>query len=561
MSSSLTRQPSPGPSVVHNSPGPTTKRSSPDVSSEAEDHIVKKARRDVPVKTTKTDKKRQRRKKRKIPVVVGIGSKSSRTPISITSGSVSASGVGRSSNPIQETRQSQSELPPATSTDAKPDDTITPIAPDARSNEIEKLNVDVATKAALIRAHENAMSQVQQNITCQICLDLLYKPYALAPCGHIACYSCLVSWFSRPTGEGADQLPVYRRKKSCPHCRTTIRDVPVEVWAIKNMVNSLMNTGLLVGLPPPPEPVSNSSGGGQASSGADASREDPWKDIFRSHNSLSFPRDNIGIRDEEDGGVYRCVDCMHEIVDGACTHCHRIYPAHIELDLDDDFSDDDVRFLHMDLHDPIDDNNSEIEEEEDHFMAQTFFRIAAGLPMFPTYNDLNPDDEDDESDSMAGFIDDDVEIQEMGQEDAGSRIEEIDNVDLDHNGVAAVEALHGPSEVIEVSDDEDESLHRPTRHRAVSRAQTTINLLSDDEEGDEDEDETRPFDDSEADGDVAGEGDEEDRDRSFSEDSEADNEMYARDSGIFLGNDDLEDDYDTNPTFAYGDTNSDYGDY
>ncbi|KAJ3816929.1 hypothetical protein F5880DRAFT_1618772 [Lentinula raphanica] len=182
-------------------------------------------------------------------------------------------------------------------------------------------------------------------------------------------------------------------------------------------------------------------------------------------------------------------------------------------------------------------------EEEDHYMAQTFFRIAARIQMFPTYNDLNSDDQDDESDSMAGFINDDVQIQEMQQEDAGSRIEEIDNVDLDHNGVAAVEALHGPSEVIEVSDDEDESLHRATRHRAVSRAQTTINLLEDDE-GDEDEDEARPFDDSEADGNDAGEGDEENRDRSFSEDSEADNEMYARDSGIFLGNDDLEDDYD-----------------
>ncbi|KAJ3816928.1 hypothetical protein F5880DRAFT_1618771 [Lentinula raphanica] len=159
---------------------------------------------------------------------------------------MSASGVGRSSNPwpIQGTNL----LLQRRRTRSLTSHDTTPTAPDASNN--EKLNADIVTKAALIRAHENAMSQVQQNITCQICLDLFYKPYALAAAMPHAsgCYSCLVSWFSRPTGEGADQLPVYRQKKCCA------------VHIVERL--SVLKSGLLGGLPSP------------LGSGAEGSRRD-----------------------------------------------------------------------------------------------------------------------------------------------------------------------------------------------------------------------------------------------------------------------------------------------
>jgi hypothetical protein len=51
----------------------------------------------------------------------------------------------------------------------------------------------------------------------------------------------------------------------------------------------------------------------------------------------------MGMYDAEDGGIYRCIECMNEIWDGVCTGCQRIYPGHqVEDDGEDvDLSGDD----------------------------------------------------------------------------------------------------------------------------------------------------------------------------------------------------------------------------
>jgi hypothetical protein len=59
----------------------------------------------------------------------------------------------------------------------------------------------------------------------------------------------------------------------------------------------------------------------------------------------------MGMYDAEDGGIYRCLDCMHEIWEGVCSGCHRIYHGHGHdhgidlvdaLDILDQEDDDDV---------------------------------------------------------------------------------------------------------------------------------------------------------------------------------------------------------------------------
>ncbi|KAJ3880774.1 hypothetical protein F5051DRAFT_149631 [Lentinula edodes] len=513
MSSSVTRQAIPAPKTIDTT---SRKRPSLDDASDAEGRSLKKLR-GGDTATTKKDKKKRKKKKKKQPVVASIDSIiKTNAPTTITS-SVGSMPAVELLDQIKETSQppSESAVPAAIYTNANVASLVP--APDTSINDTQNLNAELATKSALISTHENAMSQVQQNITCQICLDLLYKPYALAPCGHIACYSCLMSWFSRPPDEGADayQPPIYLRKKSCPHCRATVRDPPVEVWAVKNMVNSLVGTGLLVGIPPIPmsdgQPVASSSNGRQPGSGTEPSKEGLWKNIFYPHRDtlLSLAsREDAGIRDDEDGGVYRCIDCMYEITGGFCTNCHRVYRAHRGIDFGDDSEgNEDVEpFFRLAFDDRLEGADyEEDDEEDDDYYEDVFFDLAYHLPLprrtlgrrarvernrALDVEILGSDSEEDEVDRMDGFIDDDSDIQELEdvQEIPGDR--NVEEVDLDYDGVGAVNSSHGPSEVIEVTDeeDDDDSLGpaRPVRRR-VNRAQTTINLLSDDEDEGEEE--------------------------------------------------------------------------
>lgn len=142
------------------------------------------------------------------------------------------------------------------------------------------------------------------------------------------------------------------RKKTCPHCRAVLRERPIEVWTIKDMVGSFFKSGLA---DPPMNPP--------ASEPAAPARADPWEGIFRqplpsavAGGSLFFSdpppahmHDLLGLHDAEDGGIFRCVDCGHEIWDGVCSSCARVYPGHNrppppwgdDDDDDDDDGDDD----------------------------------------------------------------------------------------------------------------------------------------------------------------------------------------------------------------------------
>lgn len=165
----------------------------------------------------------------------------------------------------------------------------------------------------------------------------MYKPYALAPCGHLACYDCLVNWFKAPPPDDRPELPVLLRKKTCPHCRGVVKDRPIQVWGMKDIVDSFVKSGLLIGnFLPPAEVTSNAN-----------ENSDPWDGIFRKPVEHGLERylggaiGGAGILDDEDGGVYRCYDCLHEIWDGVCSGCGRGYPG-IDGEDDDDFEIHDV---------------------------------------------------------------------------------------------------------------------------------------------------------------------------------------------------------------------------
>ncbi|KZT64409.1 hypothetical protein DAEQUDRAFT_732632 [Daedalea quercina L-15889] len=211
----------------------------------------------------------------------------------------------------------------------------------ALSAELAELKTQLAAKNEVLSHQRTLLSTLQGSLTCQICLDPLHKPYALAPCGHVACYSCLVAWFQAPPPDAHphDVLPVLLRKKTCPHCRAVLRERPIEVWAVKDMVSNFLRSGLgdPPMNPPPAAPPPDPNANGQ--------RADPWDGIFRKPLAaaggvgapLFFPdpppaaalHEMLGMHDAEDGGIYRCVDCGHEIWDGVCSACAREYPGHV----------------------------------------------------------------------------------------------------------------------------------------------------------------------------------------------------------------------------------------
>ncbi|KAH9925187.1 uncharacterized protein B0H18DRAFT_955236 [Fomitopsis serialis] len=208
----------------------------------------------------------------------------------------------------------------------------------ALSAEVASLKAQLAAKSELVSKQRTLLSTLHQSLMCQICLDPLHKPYALAPCGHIACHGCLVAWFQSPPADAHphDVLPALLRKKTCPHCRAVLRERPIEVWAVKDMVGNFFRSDLADPPMNPPAPDAPD---------APHERADPWDGIFRKPLAnvagagapLFFPdpppaaaalHTILGMHDAEDGGIYRCVDCGHEIWDGMCSACDRVYPGH-----------------------------------------------------------------------------------------------------------------------------------------------------------------------------------------------------------------------------------------
>ncbi|KAG2136027.1 hypothetical protein DEU56DRAFT_364827 [Suillus clintonianus] len=362
---------------------------------------------------------------------------------------------------------------------------------------ISQLTKELAERGERLAAHQSVLSNISQALTCQICLDMMYKPYALAPCGHVACYDCLVQWFNAPPADNRPVVPAILRKKTCPHCRGVVRERPAEIWTIKNLAHLVGKSGL-ANLPPHDEAQAN------ADRPADA---DPWDGIFRKSTQGYLPwfladdadveprrGEDVGMLDTEDGGIYRCLDCMHEIWDGLCTSCGRRYPGHEGAG---DWSDDELGLDFapgVEEFDPDDDpgwmglEEGEGDDEDDGLAIADFY---PGLPLFSwrfgyVQQDGEEDEEDDEDededdegheeDYESDFIDDENDtgiprgpIQQL------PHIYELSYDDSDN------EDYHSPVDADVLSEEEDEDEPLP----ASRPGRTAPIVVSSDEDEDE----------------------------------------------------------------------------
>jgi len=119
------------------------------------------------------------------------------------------------------------------------------------------------------------------------------------------------------------------RKKTCPQCRAVVRGRPIEAWNVKDMVTTVVKSGLAQDFPQQVEADSPEA----AFTNSEAPSRDPWANIFPPAPSrpgtppIDGSPSTFGMYDAEDQ-VYRCLDCMHEIWGGSCSQCGRHYSGH-----------------------------------------------------------------------------------------------------------------------------------------------------------------------------------------------------------------------------------------
>jgi hypothetical protein len=121
-------------------------------------------------------------------------------------------------------------------------------------------------------------------------------------------------------------IPVSRRKKTCPQCRSIVTQRPVGIFLIRDFAHHVETMLSAHEGRSPAVPQQ------EANTGAD-----PWEGVFPAFTGGAA---DGAIIDHEDGGVRRCPVCTWEIFGAICEGCGR------EFDEDDgEFDEDDEQFF------------------------------------------------------------------------------------------------------------------------------------------------------------------------------------------------------------------------
>ncbi|UZJ54770.1 hypothetical protein CBS101457_004090 [Exobasidium rhododendri] len=414
-----------------------------------------------------------------------------------------------------------------------------------------RLQEEIGMKDSVMSLQRDTISAFYGQCTCTICMELVWRPHVLSPCGHMFCARCLVAWFTKPLVNESplpsdlqgDRREVERREferrrtlkrvKVCPHCREKVSVAPVEVWLVKGLIDQI-DTSMRGGQGNNEHLVQgNESFQGlslqeqQEAKGLNLpTSKKIWKDIFDER-----PPDEP-MFDEEDR-VYRCILCANEVINGVCTQCGYEYSIDgmatgSDL-LDEDFSLDSMEeldeeamaFLHdgnafirhgnieFDEEDYGDSEDSDFEGDYDDFLEGD-----DGMPIpISTDSDSNDshsahahDDVDDDDDDEDGVQEVDVQGRPVG----GIRRPRYVISDSDSEG--GIAPRHSPLHItIDGSDNDDEEINDNQSHRtdpsnagiidrpSSSRSVPAARRLSfdGDDDNDEEEDDDEEDDDDE----------------------------------------------------------------
>ncbi|KAG8934208.1 hypothetical protein FRC02_010378 [Tulasnella sp. 418] len=210
-------------------------------------------------------------------------------------------------------------------------------SPDTIQDQLTRLNKELALKNDLLERHQATFSAMQTALQCQICMEVLRDPYMQAfssfatcpyssishfstSCGHTACVGCLQEWFRAPppgAGDADPPLVPHLRPKSCPTCRAPLRNRPIRFFLANSMITIVSPHFDLDAAEHFAQRGVRIVPGGQP--------PDPWAGLFPP-DDLHHHRPARGlIVDHDDGGILRCEFCLHEVVDGICQGCGRMF--------------------------------------------------------------------------------------------------------------------------------------------------------------------------------------------------------------------------------------------
>jgi len=150
---------------------------------------------------------------------------------------------------------------------------------------------------------EPDLDSMRQLITCKICQRFLSEPYGLA-CGHTYCYVCLDAWL------------VAQRKRTCPDCRSTIKQQPVPSFLIREMTRVFAYRAELL---PDGETVEEHDEyikEAVAKVSEDKEGAGLFRGLFKNADRLQW-----GALHDPGDDVDRCPVCHWELEDGHCGSC------------------------------------------------------------------------------------------------------------------------------------------------------------------------------------------------------------------------------------------------
>ncbi|EPQ29652.1 uncharacterized protein PFL1_02872 [Pseudozyma flocculosa PF-1] len=317
--------------------------------------------------------------------------------------------------------------------------------PQELQHEVERLRKELSTKNELIETQRSTIKHIYHQCTCTICLELVWRPFILAPCGHTFCVVCLMSWFTKPLDKEGDLPPglnaeerareeqrrTQRRKKTCPACRTELACPPVEIWLVKGMLEKLDSAARTVGTSDCGLPDDTLSSLEIAKARGEDLPAGPklWEDIFDGRG----PR---RILYDEGDGVRRCGECASEIWEGVCSNpdCGIEYS-----DMSDDEYGSDLLLPSDDIH--------------GHFGGYYGGEANGRRHRSPGSDGSRSRDSQfsDSEDDMRSFIEDDLD------EDGRRHADDGDDDDEEDDGfIDGPRRIYRQAEAIEISDDEDE---------------------------------------------------------------------------------------------------------
>lgn len=179
-----------------------------------------------------------------------------------------------------------------------------------------------------LKALQSNFEELRAQVTCQICMRLLYQPYTIS-CGHTYCYSCLCTWFASNVSN--------KTKKTCPDCRSVVTQIPAPAYAVRSIATVFYSRpDLLL----PGETVEQHETLRKEEADIvqqDKDNQDPrsgglFKGVFATQPAI--PRPIVDFQD----GVERCPMCAWELEDGHCEQCGLFFDENGEVTWGDSFA-------------------------------------------------------------------------------------------------------------------------------------------------------------------------------------------------------------------------------